>query len=297
VIQNRSTSTTYRLSWPYAGRNVATLATWTSKADVDGVFGELTQGLYINAGHYSDPRLVLAGKPLLIGPGETLQRDVALNVHQFRYFDAASSVAAWRPGIGFKEPGVYNLYVQYVNLDAIYIAPSESPSAHYPFEPLVFGPFEVRISSPIGEASHLVEYISEWESMCSATDRLVDIDSRHFERIIRDLRQREAPAELVESLVLTLHTEKLLGCTRGKASPESHAKVNELLDDLRLWRTYSEEIYKEQSVLAECYALVHMDRVEEALKLCRELSSPDAITLAAQLTQELHGHDEPPSVE
>lgn len=268
-IENRSLDRSYRLCWPYSGHRVSTLSTWTRRRD--GEWGPLKPALLVNRGNYDDERIRLVGTPLVVAPQSIAKSAAFLNVHESL---RDKTMPTWEVGIGFKLPGQYELYVQYLNIDALRPGVLDKDVDEFPLTPVVFGPYAIEIRDSKTDSQAIQEAITAWEKTVAPTDNFPFVDPASIVPIIPRLREaREEGA--ADALMLFVRSEQL----RIALRTNSAADIREARESLSRLSTRDSGLLAERFRIAEYYALLQAGRISDARKVAASFDSPDGLVL------------------
>jgi hypothetical protein len=285
-VANRSSHFTYRLSYPYSGHNVATVSTWTRQAHAEPASkkatSELTEFLRIRHGNYWDDRRLRSGPPLHLPPGNSIELEICLNVHDTFMVTSNHKVPSWRAGVGTGKPGKYDIFLRYVNLDGLWMRDKALYVEQVPPKPVVMGPLTVEILPPTGiDTTKLEDQIARWEVNCEPTDSILETKVSDLQAITDALADSDVPsaAALRTSLQLSIVTHKL-----DRTISRDKGGLPALLKEVRRIRDSAPAgILKNAARITECYTLIALDQNNAALEIAKKIGSPDARALVAEL--------------
>ncbi len=289
-----------RLSPPYRGFHVATVAVWVSRRQTVGNWSTLAPVSRINRGFPRFGPWQFQGEPVVLKAGARWEAAIAVS-GEARLLNRGTRkriepAPLWLGGIGFAEPGHYRFYLQYVNLEELMPFDRRKETAsttadvksrphrsipgvrNVPSEPVVLGPYDVEILPPDGDgALDLGDLLATWNGAAKRANNPVasfPLDSlpRLFET---DTLKTPAAGPIRASLALTQVQGQLF---KLPAAPAEKLKVQQdvlkRLQDAR--KALPAGPLRDAYGLTECYLLLDLGRRADAVALTRALQTPDA---------------------
>jgi hypothetical protein len=324
TLENTDKKAALRLSPPYRGFQVATIGVWVSRWQADGKWSTLTPVAPVNRGRFSRfGAKQFQGEPVILKPGGRWEAAMAVGGEALLLDRGALREAElapfWIGGFGFREPGQYRFYLQYVNLEEYRpFGVERRTAAHRPAyvkegpdnreerdiprdvppEPVVLGPYDIEVLPLDGEVDDegvqkFVRLLAEWEK---TSKRHVDVDDLVLSASSFSLAplaelfetgtlKSPAAAPVRDSLALSQAQGQLF---KLPADPAEKLKVQQdvlqRLQDAR--KRLPAGPLRDAYGLTECYLLLDLDRRAEALALARALQTPDARVFLADQGQE-----------
>ncbi len=300
TVENVAKETALRLSPPYRGFHVATVAVWVSRRQQVGTWSALAPVFEVNRGFPRFGPWQFQGKPIVLKPGARWESRLSasgaarlLNRGTRKRIDPAP---LWVGGIGFSQPGSYRFYLQYVNLEEIMPFARRRETAFgaekpreprrrftpglrdVPSNPVVLGPFDVEVLPLPGEgALDVADLFAEWaRSATGAGKRALPSPLDPLPRLFEsDTLRSPAVAPVRASLALTQAQGQLFKLPVDPAEKlKAQRDVLKRLQDTR--KGLPAGPLRDTYGLTECYLLFDLGRRAEAAALARALQTPDA---------------------
>ena len=312
-VRNTDDRQPLRLSPPYVGQHVATAGVWRARWDWlrGGQFTGPFEVIPLNKGRRSSlpQAAIFGGLPIVLKPGETYTATIPLNVaQQFHPVlrKPNGSELAWYAGAGLTEPGLYRLYIQYANLEALVpfgrdpnraeqlevmreLRPGEP--LELPLQAIVPAPVEVEIVPPQMKAwdplqqqvelDRYLDLLRNWERAVLSIDGCL-IYSPSLDELPAVLESlHESETSIRQSLILT---RLRFTFSAIDASDERYRmKVENVLTSAMEARTdVGPGPLADAYDLTICHMLRALSREAEAVELARKLDTPDAAVFLAK---------------